>query len=69
MYSDIKDSLKFISRVVPTPKFLSINVIMTSYIYKNYVIFFHEVDFTLLLFASVVVGAGVSNWTKLTRKT
>jgi len=57
IYSDIQDSLMFISRVVPTPKFRSIDVIM------DYVIYFHQVDFTLLPIASVVVGAEVSNLT------
>jgi len=32
IYSDIQDGLKFISGVVPTPKFRSIDVIMTSYL-------------------------------------
>jgi len=34
IFSDIQDSLKFISRVVPNPKFRSIDVIMTSYLQK-----------------------------------
>jgi len=33
-YSDIQDSLKFFSRLVPTPKFRSIDVIMTSNLQK-----------------------------------
>jgi len=34
IHSDIQVSLKFISNVVPTPKFLSIDVNMTSYLQK-----------------------------------
>jgi len=68
IYSDIQHSLsKLISRVFSTSKFRAINVIM--HIYKNYVIFFHQVDLTLLPSASVVVGAEVSNLTQLTNKT
>jgi len=42
---------------------------LCCHIYKNYVIFFHQVDFTLLPIASVVVEAEVSNLTPLTSET
>jgi len=39
------------------------------HIYKNYVIFFRQVDSTLLHIFSVVIGAEVSNLTQLTSET
>jgi len=38
-HNDIQDSLKFLSRMVPIPKFQSIDVIMTSYLQKLLQIF------------------------------
>jgi len=32
MYSNIQDSLKFISRLIPITKFRSVDIIMTSYL-------------------------------------
>jgi len=52
--------------VVSTPKFRSIDV--TSYLQKLRHIFY-QVDFTLLLIASVMVGAEVLTLTQLTSET
>jgi len=61
IYSDIQDSLKLLSTVVPISKFRSIDVIMKSHLQKLRDIFC-QADFTLLLSAAVVVGAEVSNF-------
>jgi len=38
---------------------------LLRHIYNNYVMFFHQVDFTLLLIVSVVIVAEVLNLTQL----
>jgi len=65
-YNDIQDSLKFLSRVIPTPKFRSIDVFMTV-IFSKITSYFPSSEFYFI--ASVVVGAEVLNFAQLTNET